>query len=172
MCEERFHALANGDLKQPVGVHWQITEFELSTIKDCIEHADGMEKDLMQQIIRVYQVLISRWDEIEVVNLWGSEFVQTDAPEFINRYEQFHGIRDWVALKSICDALFNYARGAVSEPSRDKMRQSIFSVLQHLGSGGRRGKGGWLLINNKNYSDYVNRLIEKDHVRFIDGSWR
>jgi hypothetical protein len=60
LCEERFYALAEGKLAQPAGTHGEISGFELSTLKDCIEHANGAEKAAMQQIIRVYQVLISR----------------------------------------------------------------------------------------------------------------
>jgi CHASE3 domain sensor protein len=172
LCEERFHAVVNGNLEQPAGVHWQITDFELSTLKDCIEHADGIEKNLMQQIIRIYQVLISRWDDLEVVKISDSPTLENNNPETFIMLEQFYTITNWISLKSICNALFNYSRGTDSNPSKDEMRKATFSSLQHLCSGSRHSKGGWLLTNNKNYSDYLDRLIEKNHVIFIDGNWR
>jgi hypothetical protein len=51
MCEARCDAILRGRKTRPEDKHWEITDFELSTLRTCIEHAEGIEKELMQRII-------------------------------------------------------------------------------------------------------------------------
>ncbi len=172
LCEERFHALANGRLEQPKDARWEITEFELSTLKECIEHATGVEKELMQQIIRVYQVLVVRWDGLEeVVNLFTSKAVRKTDTAWLDRHIQISAITDWVALKAISESLFKFARNADSNPCRDKMRAAVFSTMRHMFSGGPKAKSGFGLTNNKNFEDYLNGIIARNRIAFLDDDW-
>jgi hypothetical protein len=172
LCEERFHAVANGNLEKPTGAQWQISDFELATLKSCIEHADGVEKELMLQILRIYQVLISRWDTLEAEDLFNSISVKKYSIQHQDRLLQFNAIRDWIALKATCDALFNYARGVGSEPNKENIKRSVFHTLEYLGSGGKKSGSGWLLTNKKDYDDYVKALIKKNFIKFVDGDWK
>lgn len=172
MCEVRCNAISQGDKTRPGDKHWEITDFELSTLRSCIEHAEGIEKELMQQIIRVYQVLIARWKMIEFNDLFSSDALAEGDQRLLNRLEQFYAMLNWITLRAISDALFNYARGEQSNPDRDEMKKSVFFTLRHIGSGGLDVGGGWLLTNNANYSDFLKRQIEKNHVAFIDDGWR
>ncbi|MEC7667860.1 MAG: hypothetical protein VX622_02185, partial [Pseudomonadota bacterium] len=40
MCETRCDAVARGIKTRPEGTHWEITDFELSTLCSCIEHSE------------------------------------------------------------------------------------------------------------------------------------
>lgn len=171
MCEARCDAISRGNKTRPEDKHWEITDFELSTLRSCIEHAEGIEKELMQQIIRVYQVLIARWKRYEFSDLFSGTLAEGDHRP-LNQLEQFYAMLNWITLRSISDALFDYARGEKSNPHRDEIKKSVFFTLSHIGSGGSDGDGGWLLTNNVNYSDFLKRQIEKNHVAFIDDGWR
>jgi len=172
ICEVRCDAISRGDKTRPEDKHWEITDFEMSTLRSCIEHAEGTEKDLMQQIIRVYQVLIARWRSTEFTDLFTEDVLADDDHRLLDRLEQFYAMLNWITLRAIGDALFDYARGEDSNPDRDEMKKSIFFTLRHLGSGGSGGGSGWLLTNNSDYSDFLNRQIERNHVAFIDDDWK
>lgn len=166
LCEERFHAVANGSLEQPVKAHWEILNFELLTLKDCIEHANGDEKKLMQEIICIYQVLISRWYRVDIENLYQTTVINKDDIKYQDRYSQYMMIMDWISLKATCDALFKYSRGANSKPDKDKMKCSVFRTLENLGSGTLLVGDGYLLINNENYR-VVCRLCNRNKTSMI-----
>lgn len=172
MCNARCDAISRGNKMRPENKHWEITDFELSTLRSCIEHAEGREKDLMQQIIRVYQVLVARWRRSEFTDLFSSDVLPEGHHGLFERSKQFYAMLNWITLRAISDALFDYARGEVSNPDQKAMKGSVFFTLRHIGSGGSEGDHGWLLTNNKNYSDFLERQIERNHVAFIDDDWR
>ena len=172
MCEARCDAISRGDKTRSEDKHWEITDFELSTLRSCIEHAEGTENELMQQIIRVYQVLIARWRMSEFADLFSSDVLDEGDHRLLNRLEQFHAMLNWLTLRAISDALFDYARGEDSNPNKEEMKKSVFFSLRHIGSGGSDGGGGWLLTNNANYSNFLDRLIKKNRVTFIDDDWK
>lgn len=172
MCEARCNAIARGDKRRPEGTSWEITDFELSTLRSCIEHSEGTEKALMQQIIRVYQVLIARWRAFEFTDLFSAEVIPKNDYRMLNHLEQYYAMQNWITLRAISDALFDYARGEYSNPNKDEMKKSVFFTLRHIGSGDLNAGGGWLLINNANYSDFLDRQIEKNLVTFIDDDWK
>lgn len=172
MCEARCDAISRGDKSHPADKHWEITDFELSTLRSCIEHAEGIEKGLMQQIIRVYQVLIARWRGSEFTDLFSADVLSESDHRFLDRLDQFHAMLNWITLRAIGDALFDYARGEDSNPDKDEMKRSIFFTLRYVGSGGSDGGSGWLLTNNPNYSDFLDRQVENNKVSFIDDQWK
>lgn len=171
MCEARCDAVSFGNKARPEHGPWEITDFELSALRSCIEHADGIEKELMQQIVRVYQILIARWRGLEVTNLFTADVLSQDDHRFIVRLEQFYAMRDWITLMAIGDSLFSYSRGEESNPDREKMKQSVFSNLSFINCSGSDGDGGWLLSGNSNYSDFLERERQLNNIAFIDGNW-
>lgn len=172
MCNARCDAISWGDKTRPEDKHWEITDFELSTLRSCIEHAGGTEKELMQQIIRVYQVLIARWRGSEFADLFSSDVLDENDHRIVDRLEQFHAMLNWLTLRAISDALFDYARGEDSNPNKEEMKKSVFSSLRRIGSGGSDGSYGWPLTNNANYANYLDGLIKKNHIAFIDDDWK
>lgn len=172
MCSTRCDAISRGDKTRPEGKHWEITDFELSTLRSCIEHAEENEKELMQQIIRVYQVLIARWRRSEFVDLFSSDDLEEGDYRILDRLMQFDAMQGWLTLRAISDALFDYARGEDSNPNKEEMKKSVFLSLRFINSGGSDGDGGWNLTNNTNYSNFLDRLIKKNHVTFIDDDWK
>lgn len=170
--EARCDAISRGDKTRPEDKHWEITDFELSTLRSCVEHAEGIEKELMQQIIRVYQVLISRWRRSEFNDLFSLDVLDEGDYRLLDLHEQFFAMTNWITLRAISDALFDYARGENSNPNKEEMKKSVFFTLRHIGSGGSKGGDGWLLTNNANYSDFLKREIERNHVAFIDDDWK
>lgn len=137
VCEARYEAISRGLDAATEGGRWEVTEYEFSTLQACIEHADGLENEFMQQIMRVYQVVIVWWGIREMVNLFEEASVSEDNPLYIDRLNQFYAIMDWITLRAITDALFDYARGEKSEPSQERMKNSISFTLRHIGSGDR-----------------------------------
>lgn len=111
ICEARLDAVVSGNKAPSNEKHWEITEFELSTLRSCIEHADGTEKEMMKQIIRVYQVLIDRWAELELIDLFSASVFSKDDYRLIEIHKQYYSMIDWMALRATADALFNYSRG-------------------------------------------------------------
>lgn len=172
MCEARSDAVCKGDKSRPADAHWEITEFELATLKSCIEHSSGIEKELMQEIIRVYQVLLARWNLHDHVDLFKAQVVANDDPKLLLRDKQFYDLTNWNTLKAICNSLFDYSKGELSNPSTDKMKESIFIALQNVSSAGTAGCVGQFLTSNRNYKDFVNRLVKRDKVPFLKDDWK
>lgn len=167
MCEARCDTILRGRKTRPEDKHWEITDFELSTLRTCIEHAEGIEKELMQKIIRVYQILMVRWGKFDFEDVFSSS-ASEENDHLLNRLEQFYALLNWITLRAISDALFNYARREHSKPDRNEMRKSIFFTLRHLNPGGLDGGGGFLLSNNPNYSNFLNHQILENHLEFLD----
>ena len=144
ISEERFYSIAFGKSTPAPDMRWEISDFELSTLKECIENAGGFEKELMLEVIRVYQVLMARWDSLELVKLFGAAEVPSGDPALFDRLNQCHAIANWVALRAIAHSLFDYARGVPSAPSYDKMIAATLRTLDHIHSGGLAGTGGFI----------------------------
>lgn len=171
MCDARCDAIARGDKARPEDKHWEITDFELSTLRSCIEHAEGTEKRLMQQIIRVYQVLIARWRRSKFADLFSSDVLDEGDHRRLDQLDQFNALLNWFTLRAISDALFDYARGEDSNPNKEDMKKSVFCSLDHINSGGSDGDGGLKLTNNASYSGFLRHLKSKNRVTLIDDDW-
>lgn len=171
LCEERYYSIAFGQSTPEPSMQWEITDFELATLKECIEHSEGFEKVLLLQIGRVYQVLVSRWNTLEHNQIFGAPDTPTNTLAFANRLEQFHAIEGWAALRSIAMSLFDYSRGARSNPSFDSMITSTLFTLSHLHAGGLTGEGGAALRNNGDYDRFVQRKLESRQISFLDEDW-
>ncbi|MBE0412550.1 hypothetical protein [Yoonia sp.] len=107
-----------------------------------------------------------------MTDLFSSEVLAEGDHRLLARREQFNAMLNWITLRTISDALFDYSRGKDSNPDRDAMKKSIFFTLKHIGCGGSVGDGGWLLENNANYSGFLKRSMESNHVAFIDDDWK
>ena len=110
LCRQRYYSVAYGRREPAENARWEMTDFEISTLKDCIEHSIGFEKELMQQIIRVYQVLVVRWDTIEMENLFESEELGEHDAVKLGSLRQFAAIADWASLEAIVTSLFKFSR--------------------------------------------------------------
>ena len=66
LCTERYCSIASGKKEKPENGRWEMTNIELTTLKECIEFSIGVEKELMLQVCRVYQVLVERWDDLKL----------------------------------------------------------------------------------------------------------
>lgn len=174
MAEVRYHAVARGDLDGPEDqVDWVITDFELSTLRECIEYSTGREKYLLQQVIRIYQVLVARWRGAEGwVDLFSTPPVDSSDPALADRLEQFYMLRNWIIFRSHCNALFDFSRGERTTQSNADMKSSVLFFLRHITDGGPKSEGGWSLRNNANYDDFVTRQEQLDRMTFIDDDWR
>lgn len=172
-AELRYHAVAHGDLEMySADPSWVMSDFELSTLRDCIEHATGREKFLLQQIVRIYQVLMSRWRASEdIVKLFGTPTVKAGDPDMVARLEQFYSIRGWMVLKATCNALFDFSRGAGNAREDAEIKTSVLSSLRNISDGGVDGSSGWALTNNQNYRDFVARQNANDRMTFVDDEW-
>lgn len=171
LCKERYYAIALGTGSPTAGARWQISDIELSTLKECIEHADGIEKELMLEICRIYQVLVARWETLEFEELFHAPDVPEGSGALLTRLEQFGAISNWATLKAVCTALFDYARGANSEPTSDAIADDVLHTLGRINTGGPTGSGGGLLTNNGDFRRYVERKVASRRIEFVDDSW-
>lgn len=158
LAEERIYALVNGNVEPEPGVKWEFSDVELNTLKECIEHSTGLEKKLMLQICRVYQVLIVRWEALEPEDLFFMKKVSDGDLSILNQRAQFGALTNWATLKAICNSLFDYARGEESSPDVDAIKDNVISILEWLNSGGRAGSGGRMLTNNVDFRRYLESL--------------
>jgi len=168
LCEARYYALAFGEKSRPEYARWEISESELHTLSRCIEHSTGIEKELMQNIFRIYQVVISRWDGIKAVNL----FTEDDTLNPFRKREieyQFRAITNWVSLKETCLSLFDFSRGIDTKPQTSEIRSCILIALTRLDS--ERGFAGLRLTDNAHYKEYVEHLDGQGKIEFIDDAW-
>ena len=185
MIENRVRRLAIGEKKldqfdgeligyEPAG--WEISEFELTTLKECIEYADDREKELMAKIISVYQILLSRWKDVKVINLF--EFDHKDYDNDNDRYwrrEQFKAILNWVTLQARVDQLFGFSRdssrGEPSQQSEDDtyLRNRVFYYMDWLSKNPQNlGEGPLLIQSNSEYKKFVKSLKGGAEIAFID----
>ena len=167
---ERMYGIAFGKAQPASDTKWNISEAELAILKDCIEHADGIEKRLMLDICRIYQVFIVRWENLDFEDLFSA--AATPGENLTSsRLKQFREITNWAVLKSHSDALFNYARGARSEPSGDAMKDDVIRTLRWINSGGRTEVGGKMLIDNSHFNNFVKGLEDSRNIGFIFEDW-
>lgn len=171
LCMERYYAIAWGTKERPDNTRWEITETELTTLKECIEHADGVEKDLMLQICRVYQVLVARWDSLEFSRIFGAPALEEGDTKMLDRLNQFGAISNWAVLRAIATSLFDYSRGAVSNPTNDEILENALKWMEHLHTGTLSGSAGSLLRNNADYNAYLERKVKSKNLEFINDSW-
>ena len=173
ICDERQYVIINGENTDREDKYWKITDFELSTIRDCIKYADGDEKEHMLNIMRVYQVLISRWiDPIyntrEFVNLFSTE--KSDSLPQV-RDSQYRAILNWLTLRVMCLVFFDYARDASPnfriQEKIDEMRNRVLNELIYV-----HGKDGQLLTDIDEYKDFTEQKIKGNFVEFIDTDWQ
>ena len=172
ICEARYNALARGEKSPPNPQHWELSEFDLSTLQSCIEHADGIPKERMQEIIRIYQVLISRWEDLDLVNLFEVQDLKADEVDIIQRSSQISAVFDWVALRKISDSLFPYSRGETDVRDKQSIKDSIFQAIGRINDGSVNGQGGYLLTNKRNFNDFLLQRQKENYVPFLDRGWR
>jgi hypothetical protein len=169
MCDNRCRQLVAGK-KQPLAGFWSISDFELQTLKECIEFADGYEKSLMQQIIRIYQVLIARWDQAWIEDLFAADVLEKGDPRTLDRRMQYSAIVDWLTIRELANALFPSSRGAQIVPKLSEIKDRVLNSLEHVATEEEQN-AGWLLINHKNYSDFIAERRENRYVAFLDRDW-
>lgn len=156
--------------KQHSDGFWAISDFELQTLKECIEFADGYEKGLMQQIIRVYQVLVARWDQASFEDLFAAEVLEKGDPRTLERRMQYFAIVDWLTIRELANALFPSSRGARTVPGKSEIKDRVLNSLDHILTE-EEDNAGWLLINHRNYSDFVVERKKSRSVAFLDRDW-
>jgi hypothetical protein len=171
LCENRYYSIAFGNRNAAEGMKWEVTDFELSTLKECIEHSEGFEKELMQQIIRVYQVLVSRWADIQFESIFNAADIPEGNHHLLDRLTQISAISNWVALRAIAFSLFNFSRGANSSPDYEHMKDNVLSTLDGIHTGGLTGDAGLALTNNGNFRDFIERRAQSRRIEFLGDDW-
>jgi hypothetical protein len=172
LAMERTYGIACGKPTPATGTKWEISDVELGSLKECIEYANGIEKEMMLDICRIYQILTVRWEDLQFDDLFSAPVITTCNPHYSIHSEQFNAMTNWVALKSICDALFDYARGEASNPSSDAIKDNVIRTLEWVNTGGLSGNGGKLLTNNSNYGQYVESLKKHRKIAFVLTGWK
>ena len=172
LSEERIYGIAFGKAQPSAGTKWEISEGELTILKECIEHANGIEKRIMLDVCRIYQVLIVRWEKLQFDDLFSAPPAAKGSPTYLTRLRQFGAMTNWAALKSNCNALFDYARGEQSDPTTDKMKDDVIRTLRWINSGGRAGAGGQMLTNNSDFGQFVDELGKRRKIAFILQGWK
>ena len=168
LCKERYFAIACGRKEKSDKWHWEITDTELLALKECIEFAVGFEKDLMLQICRIYQVLIVRWEELELEDLFSSQDLKNNN---LSQIGQFNAIQNWAVLEAITSSLFNYSRGAKSNPTNDQIINLALKSMERIYTGTLNGKRGPSLRNNTEYNAYLERIKRNRNLEFVGEEW-
>lgn len=172
ISKNRCEAITNGINTKTPSRRWDITDFELSVLRDTIEYASPSEKYHLQQIIRIYQVLISRWEGKVFVNFHSSPVLKEGDYRLFELRTLYQTLLDWIILEEICNSLFKYSRGNKLNFDPNAVRENIFRTLEGMGAGSGSGTTGLLLINHKNYSDFVGIQRKKNKVAFLDQDWK
>lgn len=167
LSTERYFAAACGKKEKADNWRWEMTDTELTTLKECIEHSFGVEKELMLHICRIYQVLIARWENLQFVNLFDMEVSNKDDKKQCDLHWQFTAIQNWAVLEALATSLFNYARGGASNPTTDELIGLAMRSMDRVHTGTLTGKIGKSLVSNPYYATYLDRKKKNRNLEFI-----
>ena len=142
ICTERYFSIASGKKEKVDNWRWEMTNVELSALKECIEYSAGVEKERMLQICRIYQALIARWESLELENLFSEDTLEVSNLSQVSpikkiqmirkRYKQFNAIQNWAVLEAITISLFDFSRGEESNPTYDKIVKLALDAMSEI----------------------------------------
>ena len=171
LSKERYFAAACGRKKKSGKWRWEMTDTELTTLKECIEHSFGVEKEIMLHICRIYQILIVRWDNMQFVDLFNMEASSKDNRKQDDLDWQFTTIQNWAVLEALACSLFNYARGEASNPTSDEAIKFALRSMRRIHTGTLTSKIGKSLVNNPDYAAYLEKKKKNRNLEFINDEW-
>lgn len=171
ICEDRYRAIIHGKTNSGGFSQWEISNLEVETLKECIQHSEGEAKKFLQEILRIYQVLISRWRASAAIPIAGTPKLEEGDPKMLSYYEACYGVLNWCLLKSICDSLFGFSRGEILTDGQDEIRKRTFHRISLLADGQRDDEGGWLLTNHPNFSEFLANAQKRDKISLLDDDW-
>lgn len=171
LSKERYFAAAYGRKQKSGKWRWEMTDTELTTLKECIEHSFGVEKEIMLHICRIYQVLIARWENLQLVNLFTMEVSNKDDSNQHDLDWQFIAIQNWAVLEALSYSLFNYARGEASNPTSDEVIKIALRSMGRVHTETLTGRIGKSLVSNPYYAAYLKRKEKNRNLEFINDNW-
>jgi hypothetical protein len=153
--ENRLHAIASGKGKAQNDEKWTISETELKTIKECIEFSDGMEKEALQQVIRIYQDLLATWpseDKLVDLSLVTAKSCRDVKPGV---RQQLYDAQHWSVFLAVCNSLFPFSRGETFQIRQETIIEHAIFILRHMTNESPRSMSGWALTNQGYYAEFV-----------------
>lgn len=181
ICEERYIAIAHGRKGPEIGSRWEMTDTELSTLKECIEFSGDPEKKLMLRICRIYQVLIFRWNDLKLEDLFSAESLSQNNTNHSEpnlrlvriqkRKRQFHAMGSWAVLQATAASLFNYSRGAPSNPTNDEIVALALSILCQVNTETLTEKDGCYLKSRADYKEFLTEMENGQNLEFVNDDW-
>ncbi|KIC30039.1 hypothetical protein [Leisingera sp. ANG-M6] len=175
VCDHRVFASATGK-REPIleGYEWEISANAIETIKECVQFAEGEPKQRLQQIVRIYQVLTSRWgcEDWKRVDLFSvSSADWMDRQKKMWRAEQYREIENWLDLKHLSGSLFRFARNGKEPTALEDVKRVVVSDLRFIGDKGPEFGAGTLLSSFEEYNSFIETLEASNVLGMIADNW-
>ncbi len=179
ISKNRALAIAVGQQNPVWAANFVLTPDEILTMKDCIQFSDGRSKKLLEQAIRIYQVLCTRYELLD----WSEEdslfsitsITSEEDGRYFSRRKRYSAIYDWVVLNQLAGALLYFARTGEEPISDADIRLEAIKELRWISSSDT-GRGddlviGKPLINNSNFRAYIDEIIENEDMGLLTTTW-
>ena len=109
-------------------MEWKISDNDLETLKECIEYANGTEKDFMIEICSIYQVLLARWRP-DLINNYDSFYPKNTI--LAKEYQRSLAITKWCTIFAYSNSLFDYARRSPSHLNKNIVKETVISKIKN-----------------------------------------
>lgn len=143
---------------------WRISQTTQSTLTNCIENSDGVPQRILSNIPLVYQICLARGSQVET----SSSCWKLKDDQAFEKLERIRRYTDWIALRSLAESMFGYARVADSnklmiEDSRP--RQKLIEFLE----GATEEEDGWCYTNDPTYRKHYELVMRSSgHFTLAD----
>lgn len=160
LCENRILFFVDADSHRKEK-DWSLDDQLIGYMRDCVEAIDGEVRDVITEIISVYQICVARSEDIKV------EYKLSDPRvEKWECYDRGRRILDWITLQALCETLFDYSRKRTEGVDRLSVPERARKHINFLDS------GGWVVTNRREFQELFDRELAGDDFGFALPDWR
>lgn len=160
LCENRIYFYVDAKSHRKAG-HWSLDDQLIGYMRDCVEAIDGDVREVITEIIAVYQICVARSEDTKVEHKLSDPRV-----EKWECYDRGRRILDWITLQALCETLFDYSRKRTEGVDRLSVPDRARKRIDFLES------DGWVITNRQEVQELFERELADDDFGFALPDWR